>query len=165
MHKFVRTSIVSFGLLSLTIATACTPVIDHHGFVTEDNAPVTAVVGTDSKETLLTKYGNPSSIGTFNDQVWYYIGDVQSQYAFYKPKTIERKVTVLNFDDRDTVTEIHQLTLANGRVIEYDGRKTPTRGREVTLLEQILGSVGRSPVTLPGGDVNLPSSAGGPRRQ
>ena len=33
-----------------------------------------------------------------------------------------------------------------GRIINYDKNKTPTRGREVTFLEQVFGAVGRSPV-------------------
>ena len=142
---------------------ACSPIISKHGFVTYDESLVSANVGSDSKTSLLSKYGNPSQTGTFDDQVWYYISSTQSQEAFLKPKTTERHITAISFDEADTVSQVRQYTLADGRVIDYDKHKTPTRGREITFLEQIFGSVGRAPVQLPGQDPNLPSAAGGPR--
>ena len=39
----------------------------------------------------------------------------------------------------------------NGQYVNYVDRKTPTRGREVSVLEQIFGSVGRLPTDRIGG--------------
>jgi outer membrane protein assembly factor BamE (lipoprotein component of BamABCDE complex) len=144
---------------------ACAAVVDRRGFVSDDGAAATAAVGTDTKTTLLSRYGNPTAQGTFDEQVWYYISAVQSQIAFYKPRTTERQITAITFDENDTVTAVRSYGLQDGRIIAFDDRRTPTRGREVTFLEQLFGSVGRAPVQLPGQDPNLPDSAGGPRRQ
>jgi outer membrane protein assembly factor BamE (lipoprotein component of BamABCDE complex) len=90
---------------------------------------------------------------------------IQKQTAFYRPKTIQRSIVAISFDDSDKVAGVRKYGLADGRIISYDTRRTPTRGREVTFLEQIFGSIGRAPIQLPGADPNLPSSAGGPRRR
>lgn len=162
MPRTLRLLLVSASLLALS---ACAAVIDRRGFVSDDGAPATATVGTDTKSTLIARYGTPTTQGTFDGQVWYYISAVQSQIAFYLPRTTERQITAITFDDADTVSEVRNFTLRDGKVFAYDDRRTPTRGREVTFLEQLFGSVGRAPVQLPGQDPNLPDSAGGPRRQ
>jgi outer membrane protein assembly factor BamE (lipoprotein component of BamABCDE complex) len=143
---------------------ACTAVVDRRGFLPDDSQTTAFQTGVDTKATVLTRLGNPSQIGVFDEQVWYYISAIQSQTAFYRPRTTARTITAVSFDDSDLVSEVRTYGLQDGRVVAYDDRRTPTRGREVTFLEQIFGSIGRAPVTLPGQDPNLPTSSGGPRR-
>jgi outer membrane protein assembly factor BamE (lipoprotein component of BamABCDE complex) len=152
-------------VLCASALSACTPVVDRRGFLADESQKAEFATGVDTKETVLTRMGNPSQRGVFDEQVWYYVSAVQSQTAFYRPKTTERAITAVSFDENDKVAAVRTFGLQDGRVIAYDTRRTPTRGREVTFLEQIFGSVGRAPVQLPGADPNLPSSAGGPRRQ
>lgn len=161
----MRAASLTLCLSALALATACTPVVDRRGFLPDDAQTAEFTAGVDTKTTVLTKLGNPSQAGVFDEQVWYYISAVQSQQAFYRPRTVDRKITAVSFDEDDKVTEVRTITLADGRVVAYDDRRTPTRGREVTFLEQIFGSVGRAPVQLPGQDPNLPQGSGGPRRQ
>ncbi|MND02397.1 hypothetical protein D3C83_217680 [compost metagenome] len=37
---------------------------------------------------------------------------------------------------------MNTYTLKDGKVVAFNGRETPTRGREMTILEQLLGNVG-----------------------
>ena len=152
-------------VVSLIAIAGCAPIVDSHGFVTSDAKPVSVETGTDNKTTILTRYGNPSQVGVFNEQVWYYIGYVQTQQLFFKPRTQSREITAISFDEDDKVAEVRRYALTDGKVFAYDERTTPTRGREVTFLEQLFGSVGRSTVNLPGTEPNLPTAAGGARRQ
>ena len=160
--RMLFTCAVLIGSASLT---ACTPVVDRRGFLADENQTATFAPGVDSKETVVTRMGNPSQTGVFDEQTWYYISAVQNQTAFFRPRTTERSITAISFDESDKVANVRTFGLQDGRVISYDDRRTPTRGREVTFLEQIFGSIGRAPVQLPGADPNLPTSAGGPRRQ
>jgi outer membrane protein assembly factor BamE (lipoprotein component of BamABCDE complex) len=153
------------GFVALATLGACTPVIDRRGFLADESQKTDFTTGVDTKETVLTRMGNPSQTGVFDEQTWYYISYIQNQTAFYRPRTTERTITAISFDDTDKVAGVRTFGLQDGRVISYDTRRTPTRGREVTFLEQIFGSVGRAPIQLPGADPNLPTSAGGPRRQ
>lgn len=159
MRKYI------FATVSLLILGACAPVMSRHGFVLEQDAEFKVEPVTDNKTSLIARYGNPTQIAMFDQETWYYISSKLSQKAFYKPKTVERQITAIYFEDGESVSDVKKYTLADGRIISYDKGKTPTRGREVTFLEQIFGSVGRAPIQLPGQDVNLPSSAGGPRTQ
>ncbi len=152
-------------LVGALVLTACTPVVDRRGFLADESQSAPFAAGVDTKETVLTRMGNPSQTGVFDEQTWYYISAVQNQTAFYRPRTTERAITAISFGEDDKVAAVRTFSLQDGRVISYDARRTPTRGREVTFLEQIFGSIGRAPVQLPGQDPNLPSSAGGPRRQ
>ncbi|MNC77055.1 hypothetical protein D3C75_1289110 [compost metagenome] len=43
----------------------------------------------------------------------------------------------------DKVAAVRTLSLADGRDITMERRETPTRGRQLTILEQLLGNVGR----------------------
>ncbi|GBF57358.1 outer membrane protein assembly factor BamE [Candidatus Phycosocius bacilliformis] len=151
-------------MASVCLLGACTGVVDRRGFLADESQQAPFQDGVDTKETVLSRMGNPSQTGTFDEQTWYYISAIQKQTAFYKPRTTERTIMAISFDDSDKVASQRKYTLADGRVIAYDNRRTPTRGREVTFLEQIFGSIGRAPVQLPGSDPNLPTSAGGPRR-
>ncbi len=154
-----------FATVSFLVIGACAPILSRHGFVMDENAKIKVEPQTDTKTSLISRYGNPTQIAMFDQETWYYISSQLSQKAFFKPKTIERQITAISFEDGESVSEVKQYALEDGRIISYDKNKTPTRGREVTFLEQIFGSVGRAPVQLPGQDVNLPTSAGGPRRQ
>jgi outer membrane protein assembly factor BamE (lipoprotein component of BamABCDE complex) len=156
---FALVALVGVGALA-----ACTPTVDRRGFLADESQTAPFAAGVDSKETVLTRMGNPSQTGVFDEQTWYYISSVQNQTAFYRPRTTERTITAISFGEDDKVATVRTFGLQDGRVINYDTRRTPTRGREVTFLEQIFGSIGRAPVQLPGAEPNLPSSAGGPRR-
>jgi outer membrane protein assembly factor BamE (lipoprotein component of BamABCDE complex) len=150
---------------SVSLLSACTGVVDRRGFLADESQLAPFQEGIDTKESVLTRMGNPSQTGTFDEQTWYYMSAIQKQTAFYRPKTIQRSIVAISFDDSDKVAGVRKYGLADGRIISYDTRRTPTRGREVTFLEQIFGSIGRAPIQLPGADPNLPSSAGGPRRR
>lgn len=164
--KFMRgRNLAAVALLcGVSLLGACTGTIDRRGFLADESQKAPFQDGVDTKETVLTRMGNPSQTGTFDEQTWYYISSIQKQTAFYLPRTMERTIVAISFDDSDKVAAVRTYGLADGRVIDYDTRRTPTRGREVTFLEQIFGSIGRAPVQLPGSDPNLPTSAGGPRR-
>jgi hypothetical protein len=51
---------------------------------------------------------------------------------------------VVRFDG-DTVAAVEKYGLERGRIVAYDDHETPTRGRELGVLEQLLGNVGRTP--------------------
>ena len=52
---------------------------------------------------------------------------------------------------------VNNYTLKDGKVIAFNGRETPTRGRELTILEQLLGNVGRGSM-LPRDDEGVPGN-------
>jgi outer membrane protein assembly factor BamE (lipoprotein component of BamABCDE complex) len=130
-------------LASAALATACTPTTTFQGFQAIDARPQDVQTGIDTKDTVRAKLGTPSAVSTFDPNVWFYISQVTESQSFYKPRLLRRDVVAVSFDKGgDTVNNVDVLTLKDGRVIAFNGRETPTRGRELTVLEQLIGSIG-----------------------
>lgn len=138
------------------LAAACSPQVSRHGFQPVDVQPADIVVGTDTRETVRARLGSPSVVSTFEPEtVWFYISQTSAKYTFNLPEVTQRSVTQITFDEGSgRVVAIENLDLEDGRQVAYSQRETPTRGRELTILEQMLGNVGRQ--IMPTDDANLP---------
>ena len=135
------------ALIALPLgAGACAPITSKHGFQALDVKPTDLKVGDDTKSTVLERLGSPSVRSTFDPNVWFYVSQSVNQKAFYRPRVTQREVVAVSFDADEKVKNIDRLTLKDGKLIAFNGRKTPTRGRELTILEQLLGNVGRTMV-------------------
>lgn len=142
---------------------ACNPVLRSHGYVPPANQERDIEVG-DSQSAVVEQMGSPSTRAMFDENVWYYISSTREELAFLTPKTRSRSITAISFDQSGTVTGIDEYDLEDGRQFALVDRETPTRGRELTILEQLFGNLGRLPSQrLPGQEQDLPGGAGGPR--
>lgn len=139
----------------LAAASGCVSVRTSHGYVLErGDTALTAEPGLDTKESVLAKYGEPSMMGTFDRDSWYYMSSVDQARAFFRPRTQRREIIAFRFDDEGTVSEVETLTLEDGMKIASVSRTTPTRGKELGFWEQLLGNVGQLPTEMtqgPGG--------------
>jgi len=110
------------------------------------------------------KLGTPSATSTFDPNIWFYMNQVKSRVAFRRPQIVSRNVTAITFDkESEAVKSVDNLTLKDGRVIAFNGRETPTRGRELSVLEQIIGTLGNGGM-LPQNDEGVPGRRPGDRR-
>jgi len=147
--------------------TACNPILRTHGYVSEgENKPQTVNPETDTKTSVLARLGNPSIKSTFDEDTevdtWYYMNSVRERYAYLRPQIQERNITAITFNEDGQVSKVAEYGLEDGRYVNYSNRKTPTRGRELSALEQIFGTIGRIPVDrLAGGNNQLPGGGGG----
>ena len=151
----LRTKLL-FAALSATVLTAgCAPVVGQNGFQVIDTRPTDIVAGTDTKETVMARLGTPSTTSTFEpDKVWYYISQVTEKYTYNRPQVTQRSVTEITFNEAGQVAGVRNLGLDDGERIAMNSRETPTRGRQLTILEQLLGNVARG--QLPRTDENEP---------
>jgi outer membrane protein assembly factor BamE (lipoprotein component of BamABCDE complex) len=150
----IRKAAATVLLAALIGVSACTPINAYQGFQTVDHSPSDVKVGEDTKATVQARLGSPSAVSTFDKNTWYYMNQVVSRTAFYHPRIAKRDVTAITFrKDDDQVASVNSFTLKDGRVIAYNGRETPTRGREMSVLEQLLGSISAAGA-LPQQDVN-----------
>ena len=99
--------------------------------------------GVHTRNDVARLLGSPSTVSTFQDSKWYYIGQKTTEFAFFAPEVLERKVVVVSFDDGGMLAETETLSLADGKDIDPVERETPTEGRELTFLQQIFGNLGR----------------------
>lgn len=149
---------------SLLAVGACAPMTSYSGFQAIEASPADVQVGTDTKSTVRARLGSPSTTSTFDPNIWFYVSQVKERVAFRRPQTASRAITAISFDkETEAVTNVDNLTLKDGKVIAFNGRETPTRGREMTIMEQLLGNVGRGGL-LPRDDEGLPGTRPGDQR-
>jgi outer membrane protein assembly factor BamE (lipoprotein component of BamABCDE complex) len=152
------TLVPTLGLLAVA---ACTPVSSYQGFQVIDQSPTDVKVGLDTRATVQAKLGSPTEVATFDKNEWFYISQVSSKIGFYPVHTDKRQVTAISFSkDGDKVATVHVFSLRDGRVIAYNDRETPTRGREISAIEQLLGSISAAGA-LPPNQLN-PNNHGNP---
>ena len=136
---------LSAAAIVLGATAACAPVQTYSGFLPERNDVQIAdpQPGVDTRETVTQRFGTPSTTAVFDQTAWYYVSSVQERVAFYNPETTERRVMVVRFNG-DTVASVEKFGLERGRLVAYNDEVTPTRGRELGILEQLLGNVGNT---------------------
>lgn len=124
-------------------ASGCTPITAQRGNLTDPERVAELQPGQSRRDDVAAVLGTPTSVGTFDPNVWYYIGQKTEKTAFFQPEVVERRVLIVRFDQAGVVREIKKLDETNGQDVEMVDRSTPTAGREMTFLEQMLGNVGR----------------------
>ncbi|MBJ7448019.1 MAG: outer membrane protein assembly factor BamE [Brevundimonas sp.] len=147
---------LTFAVLSAAVLTAaCAPTVGQNGFQAIDAKPTDIVAGTDTRQTVLTRLGSPSTTSTFEkDTIWYYISQTTEKYTYNRPQVTQRSVTEITFNEAGQVAAVRTLGLDDGQRLAMNGNETPTRGRQLTILEQLLGNVGRG--QLPRTDEDVP---------
>ena len=134
-------------------AAGCESTVNQRGYVAPGNMMKLIRVGVDNKASLQSSLGSPSTLGTFNENTWYYISSRQEDFLFFRPEEVERQIVAVNFGADEKVASVKTYALADGQDVDFSDRETPARGRELTFLQQIFGNVGRgSPV----GNINNP---------
>jgi outer membrane protein assembly factor BamE (lipoprotein component of BamABCDE complex) len=136
---------LSAALVALGAAVACAPVQTYSGFSAERNNVEIPdpQVGVDTRSTVQQRFGSPSTTAVMDDASWYYVSAVQERVAFYTPRITQREVMVVRFEG-DTVSAVEKFGLERGQIVAYNNNATPTRGRELGLLEQLFGNIGRA---------------------
>jgi len=134
---------LSAAVLALGAAAACSPVTTYNGFRPERNDVELPdpQVGVDTRSTVQQRFGSPSTTAVFDQTAWFYVSSTQERIAFYSPQTVDRRVMVVHFDG-DVVSSVEKYGMERGRLVSYSDDETPTRGRELGVLEQLLGNVG-----------------------
>ena len=140
---FRRATLALAAVAALSAAAACAPLGAYQGFQAIESSPSDVKVGDDTRSTVLAKLGSPTATSTFDKDTWFYMSQTVTRTAFYNPRISRRDVVAISFNkDSELVTAVNTYGLQDGRVIAFNHRETPTRGREMTILEQLLGSIG-----------------------
>jgi outer membrane protein assembly factor BamE (lipoprotein component of BamABCDE complex) len=136
-------ALAGLGLCGAALG-GCAPLRQTNGYQAIDHKPADMKVGVDTKSTVLDALGSPSAVSTFDPNVWYYISQNSNQIGYHMSHVTKRTVVAITFNkESEMVTAVNDYALKDGKVIAYNTRETPTRGRELSVVEQLLGNVGR----------------------
>ena len=126
----------------------------NQGYVADPGAVDLVPVGS-SREQVLLALGTPSTTATFDNEVFYYISQQRKRgAAFMKARLVGQSVLAVYFGADGTVSQIANYGLKDGRVFDFVKRVTPTGGKDVTFIGQILGGLSK------GGAPNLQKDSG-----
>ncbi|WP_425065744.1 outer membrane protein assembly factor BamE [Reyranella sp.] len=140
----------------------CENTVDMRGFAATPGSVEKLEVGAQSREDVVRLIGSPSAVATFNPNVWYYISETQEYWAYTKPRISSQKVIQVTFNEAGRIDAIKNYDLKDAQDIQMVSRITPTSGKELTVLEQVLGNVGRfSGPKGQGTNPGAPTSGGG----
>jgi outer membrane protein assembly factor BamE (lipoprotein component of BamABCDE complex) len=128
---------------ALLVLGACNNPIDQRGNLPEPDKLAQIKPGTTDKATVTQLIGSPSSVATFDPNTWYYISQKTKPVAFFMPERIDQEVVAIDFDESGIVRELRRKTMADGQTVEPNPNATPAPGREFSVLEQLIGNLGR----------------------
>jgi outer membrane protein assembly factor BamE (lipoprotein component of BamABCDE complex) len=152
---------LAIAALCLTL-TGCTPVINQRGYLPDIDAEASISVGNDTKTSIEDKLGDPSLQATFNNDAWYYVSSVEKQVAFFTPTIENRKILAIYFDKDGKVLDMKHFALEDGHIVAFETKTTPSRGRELTFLQQLFNATPNPSGGLSQEQEQNPGGGGGP---
>lgn len=141
---------VAFVVVTMLAVGACSPRVAQRG-VMPDIDKVASIIPTETtKQEVERALGSPSSINMFGEETWLYVGETTERIAFLERKVEERSVLIVSFDKNGVVKDVQSHGLDASRDIQPVERKTPTVGKDITVIEQLVGNLNRL------GNINKP---------
>lgn len=129
---------------SAGLIAACSPIIDYRGYLPKGEDIKKIKLGQTKKE-VASILGSPSTTATLAtaDDSYYYISSVIHRVAFYQPEVVDREILAIHFSPEGEVVRFAHYGLEDGKIIDFISRKTPTSGKEMTVVQQLFQNIGR----------------------
>lgn len=134
---------LTFGLMMGLLGTACTPTQNVRGYFIDDVLIAEIKSGVDDKGSVLNVLGSPSNVSTFGTDTWYYVTRKTERLAFFEKKIVDQRVVAIKFKDSGVVAEVKRYETEDARTVVMNERVTPTRGKQLSLVQQLFGNLGR----------------------
>jgi outer membrane protein assembly factor BamE (lipoprotein component of BamABCDE complex) len=129
--------------VSIVALAACEPQFDTRGNLPDPEVVLQVQPGIDNRERVTDLLGSPSTVSTFDDKTWYYISKKTKRVAFFDPEVLDQEVLIIKFDDAGTVSDMKLLGIEDAHQVVPNPNITPTSGKELTILQQLMGNIGR----------------------
>ena len=147
--RYLRSNRNVLGCTAVALAVAVgslsgctTQEVFHNGYVVDQSALDLVPVGS-SREQVILSLGTPSTTATFDGEVFYYISQTRTRSAaFMKQRLVEQQILAIYFDKDGIVSQRANYTMKDGKVFDMISRTTPTGGKDLTFLQQMLSGGG-----------------------
>lgn len=143
------------GLPLALLATSCTQLRTHEGYIVDATLLDSVAVGIDNRASVAATLGRPTLAGQFGavdgqpgmvpvDQArdWYYISRNNRALAFARPVTREQLLVHVHFDALGNVAAIDRSGVERVVRLSPESDETPTLGRNTSFFEDIFGNIG-----------------------
>ncbi|NKB57867.1 MAG: outer membrane protein assembly factor BamE [Alphaproteobacteria bacterium] len=143
MSQRTKRTGIALTLALALLVNACAPRVAIRGNLPRQEQMAKIKIGEQNRDEVAEILGTPSTLGTFDDKVWYYISRKTEKFAFLEEEIIDQQVIAVYFSDSNIVQAIHRYTKDDLRQIEMVDRTTPTAGKDLSVLDQLIGNLGR----------------------
>lgn len=134
---------IALGLATFALGAAgCSRIPNTQGYIVDEELFAAVQPGVDNRASVAKALGRPTAVTQWGDDVWYYISRNTGQRAFLRPRPTAQSILVVRFDERGTVASVERRGLEKVADIRPNANKTPTLGRDRTLIEDIFGNIG-----------------------
>ncbi len=130
-------------LAAVLAISACAPRVAIRGNLPREEKVAKIAIGKQNRDEVAEILGTPSTVGTFDDKVWYYISRKTEKFAFLEEKIVDQQILAIYFGDKNIVQAIHRYNKDDLRQVGMIDRETPTVGKELSILDQLIGNLGR----------------------
>ncbi len=131
------------SLIAGFLLAGCTPMVANRGNLLEDYQMKELQPGIDGRDEVARKIGSPTTVAPFDDNTWYYMGQKTSKTGILDAKITQERIVVVTFDPADGLLN-RVVERKDGREdIPLVQRKTPTTGNEFTVIQQMMGNLGK----------------------
>lgn len=124
------------------LAGGCTSIKDHRGYIVDQTLVDSIQAGVDNRASVEKTLGRPTFVSQFGEQDWYYISQSVKTPPFGRPRTTDETILRVRFDPTGNVAAIDRRGMEQVARISPEGDKTPTLGRDRSLLEDLFGNIG-----------------------
>jgi outer membrane protein assembly factor BamE (lipoprotein component of BamABCDE complex) len=120
----------------------CTKIVDRQGYVMDETLVSAIQPGVDNRDSVMNTMGRPTFTGQFSDRDWYYVTRETKNLAFNMPRPNVQSIIRVRFDQTGNVTAVDRRGMEQVAMIRPSKDKTPTLGRDRSLLEELFGNIG-----------------------
>lgn len=139
----IKFSVTFVTVLVVGALFGCSPKVQVHGYMPLSSNIVALKPGVSTKSDVVQLIGTPAFINTFADNRWHYVAYKTEQIGFWEPKILQYDVLQLVFDEEQILEEMRRGDKTALVALQHDKEVTPSSGREMTVMEQLIGNIGR----------------------
>lgn len=136
----MRATVLATSLAAALALSGCSTVDANYGYVPSDIQLQDIKVGTDTKDTVSTKIGEPPLEDMRRPDVWYYVASQTKTWLWNPPKTIKREIVAVHFTSGGTVSNIERFGLDHAEVVVLSRRVTSDAVPDVGFLHGLFGN-------------------------
>ena len=133
----------SKAVVLVLVLSSCSPTVTQHGHRITDDDITRIQPGVTTQRDILQMLGSPSAQAPFDNGRWYYVTQRSERMSFYQSELTQQDVVTVTFNADGTVGEVGRHGLDMAQQVSPNSEKTQTLGNELSIIEQLLGNVGR----------------------
>ncbi|MDD9912592.1 MAG: outer membrane protein assembly factor BamE [Alphaproteobacteria bacterium] len=134
----------TLGTFAIIALAACkTTTVATHGQIVQERHIERLHPGVTTQDQVRRLLGSPSTVGTFNDNRWYYLTATTSSAPLNTNVLKDRRIVIVEFDQDRVVSRILTKTEEDGKEVPFQENETPTQGQSRGVLNQMLDNLGK----------------------